>query len=69
MRARKAYAMKAKLAIREALLIQRQVRNLYEIKLTQRLRRLKGEELKYAKKLDKMIEAEGGVNDKREDWR
>jgi hypothetical protein len=66
---RKAYAMKAKLAIREALLIQRQVRSLNEIKLTQRLRRLKGEELKYAKKLDKIIEAEGGINDKREDWR
>ena len=66
---RKGYAMKAKLAIRDTLLVQQQMQSLNEVKLTQRLRRLKGEELKYAKKLDAIIAKETGPNDKRADWK
>ena len=57
---RKEYAMKAKLAIREALYVQRQISSLNEMKTTSRLRRMKAEEFKIAKNLNKMIEQEGG---------
>jgi hypothetical protein len=66
---RKHYAMQAKLAIREALNVQRRMRSIEDLKNEGRLRRLKADELKYAKNLDKMIKDEGGVHDKRDDWR
>ncbi|GAG98223.1 unnamed protein product, partial [marine sediment metagenome] len=58
---RKGYAMKAKLTIRDALVVQRKLQSLNELKVDRRLRKLKAEELKIAKKLDKVIEREGGV--------
>ena len=58
---RKHYAKQAKLAIREALLIQRRIRSLNDIKLERRLRELRAKELKHAKSLDKIIEDEGGA--------
>ena len=55
---RKHYAMQAKLAIREALNIQRVKQNIENLKDGDRLRRLKADELKYAKNLDKVIKDE-----------
>ncbi len=57
---RKHYAMQAKIAIREALNVQRRMQSIEDLKNEGRLRRLKAEELKYAKNLDKMIKDEGG---------
>ena len=57
---RKHYAKEAKLAIRNALIVQRRLHSLDDMKLDKRLRNLKAEELKYAKNLDDMITAEGG---------
>jgi len=58
---RKHYAMQAKLAIREALLIQERMKSIEELKNEGRLRRLLAEELKIKKNLDKIIEDEGGT--------
>lgn len=58
---RRRYARLAKQEIRNTLMVQRQMKSLDSLKLDGRLRRLKAEELKYAKKLDDLIEAEGGI--------
>jgi len=58
---RKGYAMQAKLAIRDALIVQRKLQSLNELKVDRRLRNLQAEELKIAKKLDKVIDDEGGT--------
>ena len=58
---RRGYAMKAKLAIRDALIVQRKLQSLNSLKVDGRLRRLRAEELKIAKKLDKIIDDEGGT--------
>jgi len=57
---RKAYARLAKEAIRNALIRQQMVGSLEHLKTEARLRKLKAEELKYKKKLDDLILAEGG---------
>ncbi|MBA7491597.1 hypothetical protein ES702_02145 [subsurface metagenome] len=58
---RKHYAMQAKLAIREALLVQERMKSIEGLKNEGRLRRLLAEELKIKKKLDKVIKDEGGA--------
>lgn len=57
---RKAYAKRAKIAIREALLIQRRVSSVKDLRLQARLRKLKADELKIAKHLGNIIPDEGG---------
>ena len=66
---RKAYAMQAKLAIRDALIVQRKLQSLNEKKVDRRLRNILAEELKIAKNLDKVIKAEVSANDKRGEWK
>jgi len=57
---RKHYARQAKLAIREALLVQRRMRSIRDLNLDARLRRLQDTEKKLQDKVDKMILDEGG---------
>lgn len=58
---RRMYAMKAKEAIRKQLLIQREMADFEELRLQSRLRKLRADQFKYKKGLDKMIEDEGGA--------
>ena len=60
---RKHYAMLAKKEIRNTLLVQRQMKSLDGLKLDTRLRKMKADELKYRKKLDKLTIDEGGILD------